>query len=91
MKRLGFWLLTLVFFALKFAQPVQATNGQVLGVHILHPYEISDAKKLVTPTASSTESEEWHYVTIPLTLDDLERQDEWRNFFQEAKKQRLIP
>jgi hypothetical protein len=68
--------------------PVMA-QGQVLGVHILHPYEITDAKELVD--VKEGDEDTWHYVTIPLTLDDIKKEDEWRGFFQEAKKQKIIP
>lgn len=70
------------------ASPIWATEGQVLGIHILHPYELQDATKLVKTEANK---DQWHYVTIPLALDDLKNFDEWQSFFNEAKNQKLIP
>jgi hypothetical protein len=86
-------LLAFTFFTVGafpgFAQPALAREGQVLGIHILHPYELDDAEKLVKPTAESTE--QWSYVTIPLTLEDLDKKDEWQNFFNAAKEKKIIP
>lgn len=77
----------LAFLFLTFAQKAQA-EGVVLGVHILRPQEISQAKDLFY---DSEKPEQWHYVTIPLSLDDLNKKEEWEQFFIDAKKYRVIP
>lgn len=59
----------------------------VLGVHILQPQEIDAAKDLIT----SENDDEWQYLTIPLTLNDLEKHDEWQEFFNKARERKIIP
>lgn len=78
----AFLLLFLGFFG-----QVSASSGQVLGVHILHPAELDNAQKLIT----DEEDSDWHYLTIPLSLNDLEKKDEWQTFFQRTKEKKLIP
>jgi len=82
-------LLSFSFILLSLLMPfsVQAEQGSVLGIHILNPDEISSAKQLV----SKESSDEWHYMTIPLSLDDIKNRDQWQHFFKEAKKQKVIP
>lgn len=77
----------LIWFLGVFAVPAQAEKGSVLGIHILNTGEIPQAQQLLQ--ADQTDS--WHYVTIPLSLDDIQKHDEWQNFFWEAKKARVIP
>ncbi len=78
-----------VVFLLLFSslQPARATTGSVLGIHILHPEELRDATQLI----STTDSEAWHYVTIPVTLDDLDQKETWQRFFDEARTSKVIP
>jgi hypothetical protein len=72
-----------------FASVPQAfANGEVLGVHILHPSEIDDAVKLLKTDGNQ---DAWQYVTVPLSLNDLKKQDEWQKFFDEAKKKKIKP
>jgi hypothetical protein len=59
-----------------------------LGIHILSPSEAPAASNLLNV---SPDSQEWHYVTIPLTLNDVEKKQEWQNFFNYAKQEKLIP
>jgi hypothetical protein len=81
------WLIAA--FSLFFpAFQAQAKEGSVLGVHILHPDELDKAKELVSPNA---EDQTWNYVTIPFSLDDLEKKDQWQAFFDQAKNKRVIP
>lgn len=63
-----------------------ASSGKVLGIHIMNIHELDDATALVR-----TDDETWQYVTIPITLNDLKKQDEWQNFFNKAKDQKMIP
>jgi hypothetical protein len=81
-------LLILASFFLIFSSSVQAKEGAVLGIHILSPNEAPAAKELLEGNSENTE---WHYVTIPLTLNDLEKHEEWQNFFDYAKSNHLIP
>lgn len=86
------WLLPLViawFLAVK--PPQVEAVGQVLGVHILHPAELDAAVELLRPEKSPFPHDAWTYVTIPLSLDDLKKADEWQRFFDEARKQHVIP
>lgn len=68
---------------------VAAATGEVLGIHILNPYELEDAKALLELETLS--SDEWHYVTIPLSLNDLGKQKEWQSFFDLARERQVVP
>lgn len=68
------------FFSLK---TVNAT-GEVMGMHILHPEEITQVRRIY-------DDEVWRYVTIPLTLDDTQDWQRWQNFFNQANQEKLIP
>ena len=80
-------ILALGFLALS-TTPVWAVDGSVLGIHILSPSEAQAAEKLFQ---ADHQDQKWHYVTIPLSLDDLNQKDAWNNFFAYAKEQKLIP
>lgn len=77
---LGFWLISV--------KTAQAMTAAVLGVHVLNPADLDAAKALVDINPAA---QEWHYVTIPLTLNDLKNSVEWQKFFDLAKAQRVIP
>jgi hypothetical protein len=69
--------------------PAQAmAKGEVLGIHILNPSELNDAEELLK---STTEQEEWHYLTVPLSLEDTKNVEQWQGFFKAAKEKKLIP
>lgn len=68
--------------------PLQAAVPSV-GVHILRPDELTAAKQLVS--ADDSLDDEWQYVTIPYSLADIERTNDWEHFFTEASKQNIIP
>ncbi|MBD3279426.1 MAG: hypothetical protein GF390_01805 [Candidatus Pacebacteria bacterium] len=70
-----------------FHQQALAQQGQVLGIHILQPYELEQADQLL----SLTDDDKWIYVTIPFTVTDLERPDFWRDFFTQTKERKVIP
>jgi hypothetical protein len=78
--------LIILIFLLSFNK-VYAVSGEVLGIHILSPHEIEKAKDLVAPE----NKDQWHYVTIPLAFDDLNKESEWQEFFEKTKKYRIIP
>jgi hypothetical protein len=80
-------LILALFLALILTQPVMAAEGQVLGIHILNPGELEEATALIQPQDSET----WQYVTIPLSLNDLEKQAEWQAFFNKARDKKVIP
>ena len=63
--------------------PVQAV-GEVLGVHILHPDEVNSVRRIFN-------DEVWRYLTIPLTLNDIEEPVKWQQFFDRAYEQKIIP
>lgn len=67
-------------------------RGEVLGMHILHPDELSLLPALFT-TADQEEKhdETWRYVTIPLALDDLDEPEKWQTFMDAAQEQKSIP
>ena len=66
--------------------PVSAMEG--FGVHILQPSEITQAKDFLRDDANQ---DEWHYVTIPLTLNDLTKISDWQKFFTLAQQEKIIP
>lgn len=79
----------LVFFSyLITPNQVAAKEGSVLGVHILSPDELSKAKDLVAP---NHDDQSWNYVTIPFSLQDLERKEQWQSFFDQARELHVIP
>jgi len=61
-------------------------QGQVLGIHLLSPGEVSEAQKLLTTPDNSP-----HYVTIPLTFDDLNYPQRWQAFLDQAHDAHLEP
>lgn len=63
-------------------------QGQVLGVHILNVNEISEASDLLS---TDKNQDRWKYVTVPLTLDDLNKPDEWQKNFELAEDKKIIP
>lgn len=81
-------LLLISMFFLFLPTPVRAVEGEVLGIHILSTHELPAAEVLLK---SSSNSETWHYITIPVTLNDLSKQAEWQQFFNESRQARLIP
>jgi hypothetical protein len=87
MKRV-LWIILFICLSLLSPSSVMAIEGSVLGIHILNPGEASQAHQLLQYEGGS---ETWHYVTIPLTLNDLTKKDQWQSFFLYAKEQKLIP
>lgn len=81
----GFALLICVA---SFPGHAMAQTVNKLGVHLLETNELAAAKQLVVTDQST---DEWHYVTIPFTLDDVNQEQEWRQFFISAQEYRLIP
>lgn len=75
--------------ALVFPAQIFAREGSVLGVHILRPEEVAEVKPLVQ--VDGTDDETWHYVTIPYSLEDVEKTEDWQVFFTEAHNRKIIP
>jgi len=67
--------------------PVFAQSGQVLGIHIMSTHDFDQAEDLL----KSSDRNEWHYLTIPLTLGDVQKHEEWQTFFDKAREAQLIP
>ena len=68
------WVISLIILAtLGIGRALaQEVRPPALGVHILHPGEITDAAALIKTEANR---DQWTYVTLPLSLDDLERHE----------------
>jgi hypothetical protein len=69
------------------ALPVFARENSVYGIHLMNTGELNQASQLLNPTPN----EQWNYVTVPLTLEDLKKPNEWKAFFAEAKDKKMIP
>ncbi len=88
------WRLYIAYFllfllgSLSRPQSIFAARPEVLGIHILHPYELPKAVDLLS---AEDEKENWRYVTIPLSIDDLESKTEWQDFFDRSKAARVQP
>lgn len=80
--------LLILFFFLFFTPTAHAETGSVLGIHILSPSEAPQARELLRGNGLP---DQWHFLTIPLTLNDLDKKAEWQVFFDYAKEQKLIP
>ena len=87
------WLFAIVLLAFTFVtKPAHAQEGAVLGIDILNPAEAQAANALLKPANSPENSaDDWHFVTIPLSLNDLSKKDEWQQFFDYAKVNHMIP
>ncbi|PWU22406.1 hypothetical protein C5B42_06140 [Candidatus Cerribacteria bacterium 'Amazon FNV 2010 28 9'] len=85
-------LRSVVFFlmlltSVSFVMPTIAfAQGQILGIHVLSPNDLPAAGDLL-----STQDNANHFVTIPFTLDDIGRKDEWQSFFDQAAARHLTP
>lgn len=64
--------------------PTSKANN-IFGIHILFPYEISDAARLVNSNGG-----DWGYVTIPIQATDKNIQ-KWQDFMNQAKLLHVIP
>lgn len=83
------WRLSILFCLLMcFCATSAQARVQNLGIHILHPAEITEAVELVK---TEDNAPQWVYVTLTLSLDDLEKKDEWQNAFKVMKDHNIIP
>jgi hypothetical protein len=88
MKKLGQILTILLISTFLVTTPVSAEEGSVLGIHILNTGDLSKAKELLKTEKTK---DDWHYITIPLSLADLKKRDEWNAFFLTAKQEKFTP
>ncbi|MEA2056798.1 MAG: hypothetical protein U9O78_03815 [Patescibacteria group bacterium] len=77
-------VLLLVFFLLT-AGKAWALEDKLIGVHLLSTGDLKHAHHLLRV------EDDWHFVTIPLTLDDLNQQSEWRDFFIQCRRYHFVP
>ncbi len=83
---LSLTLLCLVFHNL--AVLVQAMEGKIMGVHILSPGDLDNARRLFTDEEIK---DDWHFLTIPLALKDLDDLPLWQEFFKDCQQFQFIP
>lgn len=75
---------TLLLSSFIFCGQVSAAS---LGAHVLAPGEIA----LVSEFFRESRENSPLYVTIPFTLDDIDRLSDWKSAFTQAKEQNVIP
>lgn len=86
------FIILLTFFIIFFSfnknalayDPLSRANNKV-GIHILFPEEVFQAKELVNSSGG-----EWGYVTIPIQSSDKDL-DKWQTFMDDCRDLRLIP
>lgn len=85
-----FLIAVLAFALIALKQPPQAKAFETvpLGVHILTTDELMEAKRL---TEVSPDDQRWTYVVIPFTLADVGQTQQWQEFFNQARKLRVVP
>src|SRR3989339_353000 len=68
--------------------PHRALAAEVLGIHILSPDELEFATELYEIEGKG---DTWNYVTVPITLDDLEKREMWQRFFNLSRSKKVRP
>lgn len=86
LPRLVLSIILVIGFFLVQSMPVQAS--EVLGIHIIYPSELDAALPLLRTDANK---EQWEYVTILYSLDDVAKQTEWQTFFDKCRANKIIP
>lgn len=81
-------LFTAILITFSFVSPIHAQETDPVGIHILRPEELEEAKKLI---AIDQNADTWHYVTVPITHEDMKDPVKWQKFFDTAKEQKVIP
>jgi hypothetical protein len=85
-------LLTLAVFIFAFSffvQSLYAFEPSKLGIHILNLEEVVAAKDAIS--LPNQNSQTWNYVTIPFLLSDINKKDEWQEFFDKCEDLKIIP
>ncbi len=77
----------LLFWCLKITTPALAMDK--MGMHVLHPHEFEKVGQLYAE--SRGEAKEPLYITIPFSLDDVGKRDEWQKAFDYARQENIIP
>jgi hypothetical protein len=77
---------TLLYF-LCFPPVSHAVETAKLGMHVLSTTELIETSEFL----ALEQPDQWHYLTIPFTLEDLAQEDKWREFFAIAKERKVIP
>jgi len=88
MKRL-LSLYTTIYFLFFTASNVAARETAIVGMHVLNPEEFSAAKKSLSVDGEI--EDQWYYMTVPLTLDDIDDQPRWQKLFNDARENKVIP
>ncbi len=78
-------ILTFIFAFFLWSTPVYA-KGEVLGIHILSTGEIDQANTLLEHGDDKDK-----FVTIPLTLGDLNKSSDWQSFFDKCHALKIRP
>lgn len=81
-------LLAVSLFQNASAAEVSTAETEKLGVHLLTTGELLAAKQMISTEQTK---DQWHYVTIPFTLDDVGKNQEWQDFFDLARENKIIP
>jgi len=87
MRRL--WILLLGFFVMILSPKSVKASIDGIGIHILHPQEISQVRQLFSE--QNTKRETPVYVTIPYSLADTKKAEDWQLFFKQSKEMNVIP
>lgn len=88
MRTYIFAVLFSVVLLLAACSPAGAQTAKV-GMHVLSMEEVEPAVTLLREQDKN--QDDWYYITIPFTLQDLGREDEWQQFFSKARDWRVIP
>ncbi len=84
------WVLLVGMAGFYCAVPAQAVSER-MGLHVLSLDEIDKVQQFFQATKSAETELQWRYITIPFTLADLDRLDEWQRFFNQAQQYKIIP
>ena len=88
LARIAFSLTLVVSLFVATLSQVAAVASIPAGIHILRIEEVTEAAEL---TQDMGVDDVWTYVTIPFTLADLDRPQEWQDFFDTAASKKMIP
>ncbi len=83
-----YFLLAVTVFLFTLFSPRNLKAGQVLGVHILHPAEMERAVSLIK---NPYNQDQYSYVTMTLSLNDLDKKEEWQKAFNYAQEFKVKP
>lgn len=78
----------LITINLVIAPSTLAIENKILGVHILSPADLDNAKLLFKDGEMKND---WYFLTVPFPLTALDELESWKHFFKEAKRYKFIP